>query len=409
MSEPPTTTVQDDSSERTARLLEEFRTRFTGDPVVVRAPGRVNLIGEHTDYNDGFVLPIAISRDVRIAVAPREDDRVRLYSLNFQETAEFSLGQIAFDPNAGWSNYVRGMADQLIRSGARLRGMEGVVEGNVPIASGLSSSAAMEIAAGLAFQVTSGARVEPVEMARLAQRAENEFMGVHVGIMDQFISRLGEAGQALFIDCRSLEYRAVPLHAGDHRFVVADSQQSRELAGSAYNERRGQCEAAVQALAALSPGIRALRDVDEPAFLRFGYALDTVVGRRARHVVHEDARVLTAIAALEASDLATFGALMNESHESLRFDYEVSSHALDVLVGAARQVEGCLGSRLTGAGFGGCTVSLVHKDAVAEFERQVTSLYREAVGTEPIIYVTPAADGAGILRDLQGIAAGLQG
>src|SRR5205823_4246726 len=235
---------QDDAPERTAQLLEEFGRRFEGDPVVVRAPGRVNLIGEHTDYNDGFVLPIAIARDVRMAVVPRADDGVRLFSLNFNEAAEFNLGEIRFEPDAGWSNYVRAIADQLIRSGAKLRGMDGVVEGNVPIASGLSSSAAMEIAAGLAFQVTSGARVEGVEMARLAQRAENEFMGVHVGIMDQFISRLGEPGQALFIDCRSLEYRTVPLHAGDYRFVVADSRQSRELAGSAYNERRGQCEAA---------------------------------------------------------------------------------------------------------------------------------------------------------------------
>jgi galactokinase len=401
--------LEDTAPDRTAQLVAAFRERYPGDPIVVRAPGRVNLIGEHTDYNDGFVLPIAIERDVRIAVAARTDRRVRLYSLEFHQESEFDLSDIRHDPGAGWNNYVRGMAQMLQQSGGALRGMDGVLQGNVPIASGLSSSAATEIAAGVAFQVTSGLTTGAVEMARLAQRSENEFMGVHVGIMDQFISRLGQRGQALLIDCRSLEYRPVPLNAGDYLFVVADSRQSRELAGSAYNERRSQCEAAVAALAQLDSGIRSLRDVDARQFLRFGYALDTTVGRRARHVVSENARVLDAVADLERGDLPAFGSLMDASHESLRFDYEVSSRPLDLLVGAARQVEGCLGSRLTGAGFGGCTVSLVRRDCVDSFRQRVAQAYQETLGIEPFIYVTEAADGAGVLVDPSGSTAALFG
>jgi galactokinase len=239
--------------------------------------------------------------------------------------------------------------------------------------------------------------VDPVQAALLGQRAVNDFLGVRVGIMDQFISRLGQPGHALLIDCRSLEYRAVPLNAGEYRFVVADSRQSRELAGSAYNERRAQCEEAVTAIASRLPHVRALRDVDVANLLRYNYLLDTTVGRRARHVVCEDDRVLEAVAALERGDLPAFGRLMDDSHESLRFDYEVSSGALDLLVGAARQVEGCLGSRLTGAGFGGCTVSLVRCDQVEAFEEQVTAAYHETLGIEPHVYVTDAAGGASVL------------
>jgi galactokinase len=378
-------------------LRREFERRFTGTPVVVRAPGRVNLIGEHTDYNDGFVLPVAINRDVLMAVAPRSDQRVRLYSLNFETVSEFDLNHIEKDPADAWGNYVRGVAQQLRAEGLALSGMEGVVEGNVPIASGLSSSAALEVASAVAFQAVSGFEMDRVRMALLCQRAERAFMGVQVGIMDQFISCLGKAGHALFVDCRSLEYETVPLHAAGHVFMVADSRRSRELAASEYNVRRAQCEQAVAGLQESLPEIRALRDVSPAEFLRHSAGLDLVPARRARHVVHEDARVMEAIQCLRAGQLVEFGRLMNESHESLRFDYEVSSRELDVLVGAARSVEGCLGSRLTGAGFGGCTVSLVRAEAVPEFERRVTREYRERTGREAAIYVCTAEEGASIV------------
>lgn len=383
--------------ERTRRLLEEYRRRFSGDPLVVRAPGRVNLIGEHTDYNDGFVLPIAIDLDVRFAVGQRNDHTVHLYSLDFERETVFSLDDVRKDDSDPWGNYVRGMAVELTREGRRLHGMHGVVQGNVPIASGLSSSAATEVAAGLAFLAISKEVVEPPLLAQIAQRAENQFMGVRVGIMDQFISRLGHTGCALFLDCRSLQYDLVPVPGDEYLFVVADSRQSRELAGSAYNERRSQCEAAVVAIRQELPHVKALRDVTPEDLQRFEGGLDPVVFRRARHVVTENARVLQAVEALKGNDLPRFGQLMNASHDSLRDDYQVSSDALDVLVNAARQSEGCLGSRLTGAGFGGCTVSLVRQDRVESFCRQVRETYARRYHLEVPVYPTRPAAGAGLV------------
>src|SRR5438477_2291973 len=234
--------------ERVAKIREAFGERFGGTPVVVRAPGRVNLIGEHTDYNDGYVLPVAINRDVLFAVRPRADRTVDLYSLNFQASAAFSLDELVPDPVHSWSNYVRGVAQQLQREGLPLTGMEGVVEGNVPIASGLSSSAAMEVAALTAFQALGGWELDGAKAALLCQRAENEFLGVRVGIMDQFISRLGRKDHALFIDCRTLRYEPIPLNAKGHVWMAGDARKSRELAASEYNVRRAQCEQAVAAL-----------------------------------------------------------------------------------------------------------------------------------------------------------------
>jgi len=358
----------------------------------------VNLIGEHTDYNDGFVLPIAIDHDVRFAVRKRPDRLVRLYSLDMENEVQFDLDNVVPDPDDPWGNYVRGIAVQLTKSGRLLHGMEGVVQGNVPIASGLSSSAAMEVAAGMAFSTLSMQVVDPPEMARLAQAAEQEFIGVQCGIMDQFVSRMGHVGSALFLDCRSLEYEHVPVPSDEHLFVVANSKQSRELAGSAYNERRAQCEAAVEHLRGALPGIKALRDVSPEELRQHGGDLDPVVFRRARHVVTENERTLQAVEALRANDMPRFGALMNQSHDSLRDDYEVSSPGLDALVNAARAVDGCLGSRLTGAGFGGCTVSLVPQLRVDNFIRQVRDAYREACGIEGEFYVTRPAPGAGLVH-----------
>jgi galactokinase len=384
--------------ERTHRLLEEFGRRFQGEPAVIRAPGRVNLIGEHTDYNEGFVLPIAIDHDVRFAVARRPDRIVRLYSLDFESETTFDLDDIQRDEVNNWANYVRGMAVELLKEGLLLHGMEGVIQGNVPIASGLSSSAAMEVATGMAFCVLSMQVVEPPCLAQLAQQAENNYMGVRVGIMDQFVSRVGHAGHALFLDCRSLEYELIPIRGEEYLFVVSNSRQSRELAGSAYNERRAQCEAAVEELRRSLPHVRALRDVTLGDLQRFGGSLDPVVYRRARHVVTENERVLQAVEALGTNDLRRFGRLMNDSHDSLRDDYEVSSAALNTLVDAARQVDGCLGSRLTGAGFGGCTVSLTRAERIEAFREQVGQAYRRETGVEAEFYVTRPAAGAGQLE-----------
>jgi galactokinase len=272
-----------------------------------------------------------------------------------------------------------------------------VVEGNVPIGAGLSSSAAMEVAAALAFEAVSQQTVDPISLVRMCQAAENQYIGVRSGIMDQFASRMGHPGHAVFLDCRTLEYDLIPIPSDEHVFVVANSGQSRELAGSAYNERRAQCEAAVEALKKDRPEIRALRDVTPDELEAARERLDPVVYRRARHVVTENARVHQGVAALREGAVQRFGELMNASHDSLRDDYEVSSAGLDALVNAARAVDGCLGSRLTGAGFGGCTVSLVRADAVEAFQHQVGERYQAETAIKAAFFVTRPAAGAGVV------------
>ncbi|MBI3946157.1 MAG: galactokinase [Armatimonadetes bacterium] len=380
------------------RLVREtFAREFGERAILVRAPGRVNLIGEHTDYNEGFVFPVAIDREVRYAVGPRDDRRVALISVNFQARVEFSLDDIGKDAEQPWSNYVRGVAVVLQEAGHALRGMNAVIEGDVPVGSGLSSSAAMEIGALLAFEAVSGLHVDPVRAALLAQKAENEFVGVNCGIMDQFISRLGVKGHALLIDCRSLSYEAVPVGGEAVRVVVADTRVMRGLVDSEYNRRRAECERAVALLQPLLPGIRALRDVTPAQLQAHAAALPAETLRRARHVVTEDDRCLRGVAALRRGDVEAFGHLMDESHASLRDDYEVSCRELDLLVEAAHAVPGVLGSRMTGAGFGGCTVSLVRADAVARFCAEVARTYEAATGKSPEVYVCAPEAGAEVL------------
>jgi galactokinase len=379
------------------RVLDEAQRRGGCKVLVVRAPGRVNLIGEHTDYNEGFVLPIAIDYDVRFAVCPRADRRVHLHSLDYDADTEFDLDDVQRDDQA-WGSYARGVAVELMKAGYLVRGMEGVVQGNVPIGSGLSSSAAMEVASALAFCAASQQSVDPVELAKICQAAENHYVGVRSGIMDQFASRMGNPNHAIFLDCRSLEHELVPVQSDECVFVVTNSGESRELAASAYNERRAECEAAVEALKHCVPDVKSLRDVRPHHFTCAEKHLDPVILRRARHVVTENDRVLRAVQALREGELACFGQLMNESHDSLRDDYEVSSAPLDTLVEASRAVEGCYGSRLTGAGFGGCTVSLVRVNRVDAFRTAVSARYREACGKQAEFYVTRPAAGAGVVR-----------
>ncbi|MDI7276092.1 MAG: galactokinase [Anaerolineae bacterium] len=381
--------------------LAAIRTAFTQHywkPVdrVVRAPGRVNLIGEHTDYNGGFVLPMDIERDVMVAFAPRPDRQVVLHSLDFGEASAFSLDDIRKDEEHGWSNYARGVAQELQAAGVRLSGLDAVVQGNVPIGAGLSSSAAFEVAMALSYLAAAGVDMDRVQVALIAQRAENLFVGMQCGIMDQFVSTLGQAGHALFIDCRDLSYRAVPMPGGAC-VVICDTMTRRGLVGSAYNERRQQCEEAVRILSSVIPGVAALRDVTAEDLAHYGGLLPTVVRRRAAHVVSENARVVQAVQALEAGQGEVFGRLMDESHASLRDDYEVSSKELDLMVELARQVPGCLGARMTGAGFGGATVNLVREEAVPDFVDAVAARYQEATGLAPEITVSRAAAGAGIL------------
>jgi galactokinase len=369
---------------------------------VVRAPGRVNLIGEHTDYNDGYVLPVAIDRSILMAAAPRPDRQVVLHALDFDhQWTEFSLDDIRHDAQHSWSDYQRGVAFFLQKRGFDLLGLNAVISGDIPIGSGLSSSAAVEVAAAYTWQVLSGFSLSRVELALLCQQAENEFVGMKCGIMDQFISALGQRDHALLIDCRTLEHELVELGASEGSprpsatIVVCDTMKRRGLVDSEYNTRRRECEEGVRLLQRRLPGIKALRDVSPAQFERYQEDLREVVRRRCRHIVYENARVLQSVEALREGDLATFGRLMNESHVSLRDDYQVSCRELNVMVEAAWQVEGVYGSRLTGAGFGGCTVSLVAEEAVERFHAHVAAEYQATTGVEPQIYVCAVEDGVG--------------
>ena len=357
----------------------------------------MNLIGEHTDYNDGYVLPIAIDRDILIAAAPSNDPTVCLYTMNLDRVSTFPLNDIQKDLENDWSNYPRGVAHMLHRMRRRIGGVNMAVQGDIPLASGLSSSAAFEVASAMVFQALNDFEMTGSEMALLCQSAENEFVGVNCGIMDQFISRLGSKNHALFIDCRTLEYDLVPLPAEGIKVIVADSMKKRGLVDSEYNVRRAQCEEAVSVLKSYMPGIRALRDVTAVDFRRYGRDLPPTIRRRAEHVVMENNRVLESTDALRKGDLQLFGRLMNQSHESLRDKYDASGRELDALVESALRIPGVYGSRMTGAGFGGCTVSLVKDEAVEEFLERVPIEYRARIGTTPIVYVCTPENGAEVL------------
>ncbi|MHB9025608.1 MAG: galactokinase [Armatimonadota bacterium] len=376
---------------------DAFRRRVTdalGDEArLFRAPGRVNLIGEHTDYNDGFVLPAAIDREVLLAATPSGSREVTLHSLDFDGTSTYELDEIGYDAEQPWSNYLRGVCYVLEEQDFHLRGAEIVFSGDIPIGSGLSSSAALEVATAIAFLNMAEYDVPGEDVARLCQRAENEFVGTRCGIMDQFISALGQAGKALLIDCRSLAYRPIPIPAGV-KLVISDTGVRRGLVSSEYNTRRGQCEAGVALLRAVLPEITALRDVSAAQLETHKASLPEDIYRRCRHVVTENERVLQAVAAMEAGDIPLLGQLLNASHESLRDNYEVSCPELDIVVELARRQPGVYGSRMTGAGFGGCTISLVADEHAGAFAKNVSPAYHGQTGIEPQIYICAASAGA---------------
>lgn len=382
------------------RVQAAFHERYASAPTfTIRAPGRVNLIGEHTDYNEGFVFPTAIDREVVIAASRRHDATVRLYSNNYQQEDSFSLDSFErLETGPLWSNYVRGVIRIVLEGGYTLGGFDAVLEGNVPQGAGLSSSAAIEVATGTLLVQLFGLNLTPKDVAVLAQRSENQFVGVQCGIMDPFISALGKQDHALMIDCRSLDYRAVPLHLAESgaSIVIIDSAVQRGLVESQFNTRRTECASAVEQLRELleRPGLKSLREVDLATFEGVSSRLPAVVRQRARHVVTENARVLACVEALESGDLARFGTLMNQSHDSLRDDYNVSTHELDLLVSLCQAVPGVFGARMTGAGFGGCTVTLAKTEAIPQFRDQVLEPYREATGQEAAMFVCRAVDGA---------------
>jgi galactokinase len=372
------------------QLSESFFKHFGDKPsLMVRAPGRVNLIGEHTDYNDGFVLPMAIDRAIWIAVRPRMDRGVRICSMDFEAEVVFSLDDLKKEQ--GWAEYLKGVAHILQAEGCKLSGWDGVIMGDVPRGSGLSSSAAVEMATARVFASISNLKWDAAYMARIGQRAENQWVGVNCGIMDQMASAASKEGHALFLDCRSLEIQHVPLPA-HVAVVVMDTSTRRGLVDSAYNERRSQCEEAAHFF-----GVKALRDVSLDEFEKRKSGLNEVVMRRARHIITDDQRVLDAMQAMRTNDLVRLGNILNAGHISLRDDFEVTNEALNQIVEAAQMQSSCYGARMTGGGFGGCAIALVDAAKVNAFVDSVEKVYREKSGLEPQIYVCKASAGASVV------------
>ncbi len=383
---------------RRAHVVRVFGERFGHPPAgVARAPGRVNLLGEHVDYNDGWVLPVAIDRATYVAFGPADADSCEVSAADFGQQARFSFA----DSMARrmdipeWARYPAGVAWSLGAKGLKIEGLQAVIASQVPRGAGLSSSASVELAFAVAWQSLGGWRLKPMDMALTCQRAENEFVGVKCGIMDQATSACGEAGRLLVLDCRSLTYQTLALPA-EAAIIIADTGVRHSLSTSAYNSRRAACEEAVARLKGNLPGITALRDVRLADFNRLSSTLPDEVQRRARHVVEEIERTRQAMDMLGSGDLGAFGRLMNESHASLRDLYEVSCPELDAMAHIAQSLKGCYGARLTGAGFGGCTVNLVERRGAAAFTQDLGRGYAAETGQRAEIYVCSAAAGAGL-------------
>ena len=380
------------------RVSDRFGESFPGDaPRLAVAPGRVNLIGEHTDYNDGFVLPMAIARAVVVAFRPRSDGVLRAHSIAYGETKDAATGALAAPGADDWFSYVAGVVWAFASEGLKVTGMDVVVDGDVPIGAGLSSSAALEMATARALCAATGTTWDPVRMAKLGQAAENRYVGMNCGIMDQFASAACEAGNALLLDCRSLETQAVPVPAGV-AVVVMDTGARRTLAGSAYNERRASCERVVAAIARTKPAVTALRDVSASDLEAAMPGLDATDAKRASHVVAEIARPAALAAALGEGDLVKAGRLMKDSHVSLRDLYEVSCEELDLVTSLARRQPSCYGARMTGAGFGGCAIALVDASDVDAFCEEVLFGYKATFDLPAALYPCRPMAGARLLE-----------
>jgi galactokinase len=383
-------------------MIAAFHERFgPTQPRVFRAPGRVNLIGEHTDYNLGFVLPVALDMATYIAAAPSGDGKLRIYSEDRKEQREFDASGLAgMERTGSWTDYPIGVARELVHAGVGVEGANLLIRSTVPDGGGLSSSAALEVSSALAL--LGGREFDRLELAKLCQRAERNFVGMPCGIMDQYISVFGRAHSAVEIDCRSLGHRLVKLPDGI-TFIAVNTMVKHALSGSAYHDRVRECAAAVEGIAAVYPDVRSLRDVSPGQFASVDALLPLVVARRAKHVVMEDARVNRFTEASASGDVTGMGKLMVESHRSLQHDYEVSCAELDFLVDAALAIDGVYGSRMTGGGFGGCTVTLLRVEAAAGFRAGIAQAYRQEFGVTPRIYSCEPSEGAGEVKKLETI------
>ena len=384
------------------KLRKIFNEKFTDTGLAkgtFSAPGRVNLIGGHTDYNEGFVLPIAIEKKIIMLGQLRRDRLVQIFDLGYKAEAKFSLDNLSPYKKDTWVNYLMGVMDEMQKAGYLLQGVNLIFISNIPKGAGLSSSAALEVVTALTMAKLNSLEIEPVKMARLCQQAENNFVGVNCGIMDQYISCLGQKNYALFIDCRSNDYDLIPFKDHNYQIVICNSKVQRGLVNSEYNKRKEECKMAAEFFNhKLKREIRALRDVTIDEYKKYQSQLPEVIACRARHVILESYRVQTGAQALRMGNYSTFGQLMIESHKSLKDDYEVSCEELDLLVDLALEQEGVLGARMTGAGFGGCTVNLLRREYIDAFKKTIKQGYKKITGIIPDIYITQPAEGAKVLE-----------
>lgn len=379
-------------------LKQQFRASFNSDPAIYFAPGRVNIIGEHTDYNGGLVLPSAISFGTYLAVAPNNDGRIRLQTTNFPYKADISLNDLGKKHEDHWVNYPLGVFDQFIRRDINIvAGLDMLYSGDIPNGAGLSSSASIELVTAVALNDIYKAGIDRLDLVKMSQLAENQFVGMQCGIMDQFAVGMGKANSAIFLNCRTLDYELVPLDLNDHSIVIMNTNKRRELADSKYNERVSECASALQSLRTVKDMVD-LSDISLKEFEDIGDVItNPVIYRRARHVISENNRVRLSVAALKRGDLITLGQLMNDSHESLRHDYQVTGAELDTIVNAARKIKGVLGARMTGAGFGGCAIAIVDNRYVEAVINKVGPAYENEIGLKAVFYVAKVGDGAGLL------------
>jgi galactokinase len=379
-------------------VLTYFKSRFGKEPLMVRAPGRINLIGEHTDYNDGFVMPGAVDREIWFAVSPSDNGRTIVHALQYGEDAELDISDPAVVTQPAWANYLLGVLRQLKDQNFSIQPFQCVVGGNIPSGAGMSSSAALECGFGMAMNLLNGHDIPRMEIARMGLWAEQHFVGLQCGIMDQFASTMGKRDHVMLLDCKTMEYQYLPFAQDRHTLILCDTRVSHSLADSEYNLRRQECEEGVRILQAHYPHIKSLRDVDEAMLRKHRDEIPSAVFERCSYVTGEIRRVMQAADALEQGDLQAFGELMFETHEGLSKLYEVSCKELDFLVEQARTSPGVLGARMMGGGFGGCTINLVETDEVEGFLAKVKASYREAFDREPGIYTVSLVEGAGRLQ-----------
>ena len=379
-----------------SQLAASFQRTFHADPLLICSPGRVNLIGEHTDYNEGFVLPAAIDKAIYLAVGPRQDNEVYFVAHDLSETYQGSLDSVA--PTHTWADYLLGVVAQYQLTNHSLGGFNCVFGGDIPMGAGLSSSAALENGVGFALNELFGLGLDRMTLVNMSQRAENDFVGAKVGIMDMFASMMGKADHVIKLDCRSLEYTYAPLQMEGISVVLCDSQVKHALVTSEYNTRRAECEAGVRFLQAFYPDIKSLRDVTMPMLNQHLRHTEPLIYRRCAYVVQENRRLLDGVAALEVNDLKTFGQLMYGSHEGLSHWYEVSCPELDILVDIARQQPGVLGARMMGGGFGGCTINLVREESLHAFTDQITEQYKARTGKDTYIHICKIQDGTHLIN-----------